>query len=69
MSTSRRAGRSGGLTKKKSIRDINAGRFSEDTNLILITHGLTLRIFLMVSPAPARPPGPPRPQARALGWT
>ena len=29
------------------IRDINAGRFCEDTNLILITHGLTLRIFLM----------------------
>eukprot|EP00201_Polytomella_parva_P007454 CAMPEP_0175058496 /NCGR_PEP_ID=MMETSP0052_2-20121109/11878_1 /TAXON_ID=51329 ORGANISM="Polytomella parva, Strain SAG 63-3" /NCGR_SAMPLE_ID=MMETSP0052_2 /ASSEMBLY_ACC=CAM_ASM_000194 /LENGTH=505 /DNA_ID=CAMNT_0016323879 /DNA_START=389 /DNA_END=1902 /DNA_ORIENTATION=+ len=29
------------------IRDINAGRFTSDTTLILITHGLSLRIFLM----------------------
>lgn len=29
------------------VRDINAGRFSNDTCLCLITHGLTLRIFLM----------------------
>ena len=32
------------------VRDIDAGRFSENTNLILCTHGLTLRLFLaMVS--------------------
>ena len=29
------------------VRDINAGRFPEDTNMILCTHGLTLRLFLM----------------------
>ncbi len=29
------------------VRDINAGRFSSKTNLVLITHGLALRIFLM----------------------
>mmetsp|Transcript_6309 Transcript_6309/g.39306 ORF Transcript_6309/g.39306 Transcript_6309/m.39306 type:complete len:402 (-) Transcript_6309:1873-3078(-) len=29
------------------VRDINAGRFAGDTCLCLITHGLTLRIFLM----------------------
>jgi broad specificity phosphatase PhoE len=29
------------------VRDINAGRFSSKTSLVLITHGLALRIFLM----------------------
>jgi broad specificity phosphatase PhoE len=29
------------------VRDINAGRFSGDTNIVIVTHGLTLRIFLM----------------------
>ncbi|GAX79717.1 hypothetical protein CEUSTIGMA_g7158.t1 [Chlamydomonas eustigma] len=29
------------------IRDINAGRFADKTNLVLVTHGLALRIFLM----------------------
>jgi hypothetical protein len=29
------------------IRDINAGRFGGGTNLVLVTHGLALRIFLM----------------------
>ena len=29
------------------VRDINAGRFSGDTSLVLLTHGLALRIFLM----------------------
>jgi broad specificity phosphatase PhoE len=29
------------------IRDINAGRFADRTNLVLVTHGLALRIFLM----------------------
>ncbi|KAL6759865.1 histidine phosphatase superfamily [Haematococcus lacustris] len=29
------------------IRDINAGRYSNNTNLVLVTHGLALRIFLM----------------------
>ena len=29
------------------VRDIDAGRFSENTNLVLCTHGLTLRLFLM----------------------
>jgi hypothetical protein len=29
------------------VRDINAGRFSSDTSLVLLTHGLSLRIFLM----------------------
>ncbi|KAK9805474.1 hypothetical protein WJX72_000323 [[Myrmecia] bisecta] len=29
------------------IRDINAGRFSNNTSLVLVTHGLALRVFLM----------------------
>lgn len=29
------------------IRDINAGRFSGDTSLVLVTHGLATRVFLM----------------------
>jgi len=29
------------------IRDINAGRFANSTSLVLVTHGLALRIFLM----------------------
>ena len=29
------------------VRDIDAGRFNKDTNMILCTHGLTLRLFLM----------------------
>eukprot|EP00879_Flechtneria_rotunda_P020188 GHRR01021229.1.p1 GENE.GHRR01021229.1~~GHRR01021229.1.p1 ORF type:complete len:265 (+),score=70.87 GHRR01021229.1:883-1677(+) len=29
------------------IRDINAGRFGHNTSLVLVTHGLALRIFLM----------------------
>ena len=29
------------------IRDINGGRFSNKTNLVIVTHGLALRIFLM----------------------
>ena len=29
------------------VRDIDAGRFPEDANMILCTHGLTLRLFLM----------------------
>lgn len=29
------------------IRDINAGRFANKTSLVLVTHGLALRIFLM----------------------
>lgn len=29
------------------VRDINAGRFSRDSSLVLVTHGLALRIFLM----------------------
>ncbi|KAK9835626.1 hypothetical protein WJX74_004542 [Apatococcus lobatus] len=29
------------------VRDINAGRFSNNTNLVLVSHGLALRIFLM----------------------
>jgi len=29
------------------VRDINAGRFSGNSSLILVTHGLALRIFLM----------------------
>lgn len=29
------------------VRDINAGRFAGDTSLVLVTHGLALRIFLM----------------------
>lgn len=29
------------------IRDINAGRFGNNTTLVLVTHGLALRIFLM----------------------
>ena len=29
------------------IRNINAGRFQSNTTLVLVTHGLALRIFLM----------------------
>ena len=29
------------------IRDINAGRFRDNTSLVLLTHGLALRGFLM----------------------
>ena len=29
------------------IRDINAGRFGDNTSLVLVTHGLALRVFLM----------------------
>lgn len=29
------------------VRDINAGRFNSDVSLVLLTHGLALRIFLM----------------------
>eukprot|EP00877_Chromochloris_zofingiensis_P014179 jgi/Chrzof1/9014/Cz03g33010.t1 len=29
------------------IRDMRSGRFGNSTNLVLVTHGLTLRIFLM----------------------
>lgn len=29
------------------VRDINAGRFSSNTSLVLLTHGLSLRVFLM----------------------
>ena len=29
------------------VRDINAGRFAGDGSLVLVTHGLALRIFLM----------------------
>lgn len=29
------------------IRDINAGRFGRNTSLVLVTHGLALRVFLM----------------------
>jgi hypothetical protein len=29
------------------IRDINAGRYANGTTLVLVTHGLALRIFLM----------------------
>ena len=29
------------------VRDINAGRFSNNTNMVLVSHGLALRIFLM----------------------
>eukprot|EP00887_Chlorella_sp_A99_P004932 scaffold4.g4932.t1 len=29
------------------VRDINAGRFANGTSLVLVTHGLALRIFLM----------------------
>ena len=29
------------------IRDINAGRFRDNTSLVLLTHGLALRVFLM----------------------
>ena len=30
----------------RQVRDINNGRFGEDTNIVIVTHGLTLRIFL-----------------------
>lgn len=29
------------------IRDINAGKFAGNTSLVLVTHGLALRVFLM----------------------
>lgn len=29
------------------VRDINAGRFASDCSLVLVTHGLALRVFLM----------------------
>jgi broad specificity phosphatase PhoE len=29
------------------IRDMKAGRFSQSTSLCLVTHGLTMRVFLM----------------------
>jgi broad specificity phosphatase PhoE len=29
------------------VRDINAGRFARGTSLVLVTHGLALRVFLM----------------------
>ena len=29
------------------VRDIDAGRFSEDTAIVIITHGLSLRVLLM----------------------
>lgn len=29
------------------VRDINAGRFKDNTSLVLLTHGLALRVFLM----------------------
>ena len=29
------------------VRDIDAGRFTEDTAIVIITHGLSLRVFLM----------------------
>ena len=29
------------------IRDINAGRFADNTSIVLVTHGLALRVFLM----------------------
>jgi hypothetical protein len=29
------------------IRDINAGRYSKNTSLVLVSHGLAARIFLM----------------------
>ena len=29
------------------VRDINAGRFANNTSLVLVTHGLALRVFLM----------------------
>jgi broad specificity phosphatase PhoE len=30
------------------VRDIDAGRFSEDTAIVIVTHGLSLRVFLCV---------------------
>ena len=29
------------------VRDVDAGRFTEDTAIVIITHGLSLRVFLM----------------------
>lgn len=29
------------------IRDMKAGKFSHNTSLCLVTHGLTMRVFLM----------------------
>ena len=28
------------------VRDIDGGRFPENSNVVIVTHGLTLRIFL-----------------------
>lgn len=30
-----------------AVRDINAGRYNHGTSLVLVTHGLALRVFLM----------------------
>ena len=35
------------LIRDHMVRDINAGRFANKTNLVLVTHGLALRVFLM----------------------
>ena len=32
------------------VRDINAGRFANHTSLVLVTHGLALRIFVQLLP-------------------
>ena len=37
----------GGLELHYFLRDITAGRFSGSTTLVLVTHGLALRVFLM----------------------
>ena len=29
------------------VRDVDAGRFTEDTSIVIVTHGLALRVFLM----------------------
>ena len=29
------------------VRDVDVGRFTEDTSVVIVTHGLSLRIFLM----------------------
>lgn len=36
-----------GVAQDHMIRDINAGRYSKNTSLVLVTHGLAARIFLM----------------------
>jgi hypothetical protein len=62
------------------IRDINAARFPRKTNLVVVSHGLALRIFLMrwfhwtlvsvcaktTKPLPPLQPGP-RSAVRLLG--